>query len=187
MFTTPEAQLRKSVEHSNEAAIMRVIHPPQTGTGGTGVLGGKLICVVDAGVLGRLCMFCHECRFELSSPHRPPSPGRRSTSRWCSRRSSRCPHCCSRTAARPRADPTGRYRRTSRATTAFLPAQRAMSTARTTKLCLLRRLAQEGVEERLCRLHAVGRRQPLRFRAPIIVRVRESLFILEIVRSDVQN
>ena len=39
--------------------------PIRTGTGGAGVLGRKLVFVVDAGVLGRLRIFCHQCRFEL--------------------------------------------------------------------------------------------------------------------------
>ena len=33
------------------------------GTGCAGMLGRKLVLVVDAGVLGRLRIFCHQCRF----------------------------------------------------------------------------------------------------------------------------
>ena len=40
-------------------------HPLLTGTGGAGVLGRKLVLVVDAGVLGRLRIFCHQCRCEF--------------------------------------------------------------------------------------------------------------------------
>lgn len=164
MVPTKCSQRQKSAGHSNGAAIMRIIHSRR------GWMAQACLAGSSSWSLTRACSAdsaSSATSVDSSSSLRPPPyPGRSSTCRWCSRRSSRCPYCGSRTAAGPRADPTSRYRRISRATTAFLPAQRAMST----KLCLLRRLAQDGVEECLddvlCRPHAVGCRQPLRLRAP---------------------
>ncbi len=50
-------------------------YPLRTGMGGAGVVGRKLVFVADAGVVGRLRIFCHQCRFQFIVAASAAMPG----------------------------------------------------------------------------------------------------------------